>query len=694
MGTTVNTFRHDKMLGGMNITTRPDLLNETQWRTQFNMRTMNTEVRQVEEKIVWYYAGMRHDTILEMVNLPAGHLDYGTVLALTEDELLRIDPYQAEVIETGLTRAAGYRRWGTCVHNGYLLYCNELNPVRYTDGVTVTNLANAPSGKYVDVYYDHVVVGQPLFKGEHLVNGIRWSHLYDWNNWTPDTDSEADFYICSSVQRGWDATTGVTGLRKLGDMLLTYTPNGIYATRYVGLPRVMRTDPFISDVGNGLPWGLASTRNAHFFYDLNEENFFMLTTEGLRPIGDPIKSYVLADVNADFELAQRTWAYVDQRKSEITWVYVSRNSTGAFDRAVVYNYESNLWYARSVENLHSFVQAGRRARRIEEIQTQVGSLEGQCGSLVESGDTMGRLWGGGNTAILREAAATDETSSVLWMPDPQLETGDYIFDNIQRVKDVGSIAVDSAWDEACGVRVSVSARQRLTEAVSYVDKGFWRPGLYEQKLTFKHEAGKILRYRFNPEPETLHPTTVLVYNGEIADFSLEGIFGLGEGKTIGGTPGQTYNLRVRIRGAVELKRYINGEKVVGHPRVRKGGTTDPRDAGISEATLGVSSPSALYYLNAVDEPVAAGLYPIDLTLDIVVDSGATVSVDLAAPTVLTTDAGGGTPEVPWFSFTQQIVKADFVNELTEDVNEVRGALVRGFTWATFEDNVQGFGGEK
>jgi hypothetical protein len=93
--------------------------------------------------------------------------------------------------------------------------------------------------------------------------------------------------------------------------------------------------------------------------------------------------------------------------------------------------------------------------------------------------------------------------------------------------------------------------------------------------------------------------------------------------TFGGTPGKTYDVRVRIQGVVEPKHYGGGTKDLQHEGWYVGGTPN-MTGNYGVYMLGVSDPPQVYYLNALSQNEAHFTYPIDYTVTVPIASGAQV----------------------------------------------------------------------
>jgi len=123
--------------------------------------------------------------------------------------------------------------------------------------------------------------------------------------------------------------------------------------------------------------------------------------------------------------------------------------------------------------------------------------------------------------------------------------------------------------------------------------------------------------------------------------------------TMGGTPGTTYQVKIRIRGIVEPTTITGG--TVGTPRqFVTGGTAKPDmgnsgDGAYNQWRLQTTVPSNSYYLNAYPN-TGHNIYAIDYTQTIMIGGGSTVKLDVhdANAHLITNTSGstGGPVAVP------------------------------------------------
>jgi hypothetical protein len=467
---------------------------------------LDPTVQQVERKIVYTTAFAGQGDILAMPIVPSKAQGYGTTLVLTRDKLMRLS---GTSITTGLTYDSTYRRWSTFLYNGCIYYTNELNPIRYTDAARDIALANAPSGRYVGVWYDHVIVGAPTFEGNNYPDGVMWSHLYDFETWHPDATNEADYYEFVEWQLSDFPYTGVTGMGRIGSLWWVYTPTCIVPMRYVGLKGgngIEVVDELVlTRIGNTFPWTMVPLDRVHFFFDAIEKNFFAFDGQQPVPIGEPVRQYMIDNLNTDPALAAKMWGAVDVVKREIWWRFVSTASSGAYDKAVVFNYRTKNWFTASTENVSAFTGSMYQQGKVADLTSTVASLGAvPVSSLGKLGSQIPRLYGGASGAVYRDELVGDATSSLLTADNPVLESGDFLYGSLHSQKEVRAVAVNAGWDAVrdatMTLEVGVSTRDYLDDTVNWTDVnntvGNWTRSLPEGRLTHQYKTGKAVRFRF------------------------------------------------------------------------------------------------------------------------------------------------------------------------------------------------------
>lgn len=504
MATTRRGNLHDNILGGVDSTLPAHLLSPQQWRTLHNMR-MTPALEQIPRKILYATVGatnVRNISMLPSASLPG----YGKVLIFGTDKVRLLSTGGNIDISPTLVSNSTFRVFATELYNDSIYYTNDLNPIRVTNGASDAAVSTtAPCARYLCQWFDHLVVGYPTYRGSVFPHRIMISDIYNFSVWEPDLANEADHYDFVEWQQEDYPYIGITGLAKLHGMLFVYTPTAIIPIAYVGKPKVLQVidSGVITRIGNTHPWSLACLDNLHFFYDGIEQQFWAFDGQTPIPIGEPIRRYVIDNINTDPEVASRMWSYVDVNNREIWWVFISTSSS-TFDKAVVFNYRLKRWFTASVENIQAFCGPIFTIKTVGELSGIVGNLVGTCGRLGVSTNQVPRIYGAETGKVYREELSTDATSALLAQEDPVLETGDLHYGDISTKKENDAMSINALWnttqDPTMNLEVRASGRDYLSLVVDWsvasTLAGTWKPNLVEEWLTYSPKVGKVLRYRF------------------------------------------------------------------------------------------------------------------------------------------------------------------------------------------------------
>lgn len=425
---------------------------------------------------------------------------------------------------------AQYRRWASVVYNKQIFFTNDLNPITFTDGACVRTYSNRqPAARYIDVFFDHLVVGYPTWNGNPTPTRVHWSDLYRINQWVPSPKNEADFFDVEEWCRTDFPLCGCTGLGRIGNTLWVYTPSAIVSVRYQGRmkspvfgqgltgstaggggPVMIFGDRVLKDIGNSLMYGLIVYKDMHYFWDGVEQDFYKFNGQEVESIGIKIKQYFLSNVNQSWSLFQATWGYARPGRQEIVWVFVSNKQSGLyFDQAIVYNWKTGRWYTQSVENLHCFVGPGITGGRADDLVGETSALTGTADQLLVPTTVNPPLWGGGLVNnLFRESTEADPDSALLYQDTPSLTTKDYGYDDLEHIKEASSIVIHAMDRYSNGVNVALSVRDNLDDPVTFPTTKLYKYDPEEKRVGLPRNAGRLLRYRFQPA------TT----NGPVRDF--------------------------------------------------------------------------------------------------------------------------------------------------------------------------------
>jgi hypothetical protein len=501
---------HGAVLGGIDKSSPPHLIETSRWLSLHNMRPFRGAIQQLPRQVRMYDPSVTSEFLL-FAGIPTRQQDRAMTVGLTKSKAYQLRPVAGTKEELLINGATGsftydstYRRWASCMYNNQLWFLNDLNTLYFTDGTQVKSYPNVvlPKARYVESFYDHLVVGNYSLRGEARPNGILSSGLYNPSDWVTASGNEVMRIDFEEFTLPDFPLTGLTGLRRLNNLLVAYLPTAIIGLNYVGLPKVYQWNPIKEGVGNSLPYGLVSNGYSHFFFDGVEGDFFRLDTQGVASVGERVSTYFMEDLSTDVELAAKTWGFVWKEYQEVWWVYCSNASDGEFDKAIGLNWRTGEWYTADVLDVHAFGGLSRRAKTCDELTgtcDALGTVEAD--TLSDLTETMcPRIWSNGSGEILREKTSADADNLMLGTPAPYLETRDYVYASPDTVCEVDSILLDAAYaGGTVGIEVFVSARRYANDPVVYQSVGVWTPQVEEGRLTFPGKSGIYFRYKFVPK---------------------------------------------------------------------------------------------------------------------------------------------------------------------------------------------------
>jgi hypothetical protein len=411
---------------------------------------------------------------------------------------------------------SNYNRWAVAQYQDGWFFTNIENHLRYVRGKTVNTLfssdqTKAPSGMFMEIFQQHLILGFPTIEGVKYPRKIYWSDVHDFTTFGPMPYNESDFYDITVDENFSEFVEGITGIKNLGNQCLVYTPTCIYRLQYVGLPQVMRLEPAVTVVGNHYRYGLIGYNMMHCF--VSDDNFYLYDGQNApKPIGDPIRTFffgdsvrgLIGDLTQDIRYRYNLWSFHYRNFNEIYWVYVSKSATlGKFDKALVWNYREDIWYTTSVENIHSFclttvIEASQTIDSDHALIDTVHDLINDRGTSTAVAKLA--VFGTADRYVLREAVDTDDMVDMLPIATPYLETKDISYGNIEKVKEIDTVCISAGHNlvDCLGINVYVAVRDFYDDAVVFTLVGRWDNTLPEKRLSFPRVAGKIFRFKFEP----------------------------------------------------------------------------------------------------------------------------------------------------------------------------------------------------
>lgn len=409
---------------------------------------------------------------------------------------------------TQLTVNESYERFASVVMYEGIYFISPSNKLRYCNGQTIWQIGVAgqpamPTGRYIEEFFEHLVIGCPTVNGNQYPGWVMWSDLRDFTNFDVQKYNEASYYEFESETDLRETGFGCTGLKKLGNNLIVYTATRIYSISYVGLPLVMQKTVVVEGIGNVFPYAMCGYDNVHFF--ISDENFYALTGQGgPKAIGDDIKEFFFADVSTDPDLRYRLWSRIDRYYNEVHFIYCSTQSTGEFDKELVYNIKEGIWWSRQSDNAWCYTETtlSENANSIGSLDIEIGQLVGQIQNLGnQTSNIRVKLFGTSDRQVYREEVPGD--TEQLPLVQPFLISQDMIYTDVKEVVTVDGMTIHADYDPAtcAGIAVFCSNRVLIDEPIQWKPCGVWNKSVKYGLFSFPAKlTGRVFRWMFQPVP--------------------------------------------------------------------------------------------------------------------------------------------------------------------------------------------------
>jgi hypothetical protein len=228
--------------------------------------------------------------------------------------------------------------------------------LQYFDVGTSTEFADLPGspprGKCIGVVRDFVLVGNYTAGSEREAGGIAWCGFNNTALWTPTLSTQAGRRRTrgagGQVQRIVSGTQGVV-LRE----------NSIFSLTYVGAPTIFQVDDITTVHGTPAPRSVCWTKDQVFYY--SSDGFCQMDRRSLQiaPIGSFKVDNWFLDNAATGDIVNMQGS-VDRRNKLVFWAFRTSASATAFDRMLVYTWESKrwTWAVIDVEHVGEFADIG------------------------------------------------------------------------------------------------------------------------------------------------------------------------------------------------------------------------------------------------------------------------------------------------------------------------------------------------
>jgi hypothetical protein len=262
----------------------------------------------------------------------------------------------ANAAHTDITRTAGpytgtvNNRWNGGVLSGVLVVNNGVDIPQFWGGNPATkaaNLTNWPStlrAKVMRPFRNFLFALNLVDNGAARPYAVRWSHPADpgtlpvsWNIADATKDAgELDLADTSDV---------IVDAVPLGERLIVYKENSIWAMDYVGSPYIWSSKRIIDGVGAIAQDCVVSYPGGHAVLTQGDVvNFDGATAPSIAD--GRVRRWLFDNLNAD--TYQRSFAVANHRRNE-AWFCVPRTGSDWPDTALIYNWKDGTWGIRDIQ---------------------------------------------------------------------------------------------------------------------------------------------------------------------------------------------------------------------------------------------------------------------------------------------------------------------------------------------------------
>ena len=302
-------------------------------------------------------------------------------------------------------------RWSFAQYGNVSLAAVKSDTLQYSVTGAFANISGAPKASYVETVANFVMLAD-YDDGTDTPNGVYWSALGDYTDWTADIDTQCGFVSLT------DTPGRNIGLKRFGRNVIVYKQRSMYLGTYVGSPVIWDFALIPGETGAASNYCIVDVGTSddprHIF--MGYEDFYSFDGSRPVPLGtNVIKETVFGELNKTY--ANATFALHDRINSRIYFYYPTSASTTP-NKCVVYNYRSNRWGRddRSVEAVVEYISAGTTYDDLGTLYSTYADLPGVS---YDSG-----IWAGGypipayfdTSHVLQTLTGASSTS--------QLTTGD------------------------------------------------------------------------------------------------------------------------------------------------------------------------------------------------------------------------------------------------------------------------------
>ena len=378
--------------------------------------------------------------------------------------------------------------------SGNLYFSRKGTPLKKISGLSVTEvpvtsneITVALASRYLIENRDHLVAANITENSSSFLSKLRWSDLYNPENWEISNDREADEFELGV------SDAEISGLLSHRNSLLIFTHNSVWVGTYEGLPRIYTFDILTRGVGNSYHYAACSVRDVAYF--MHKTGVYKVDSFQIVDISQEIKNLISEFVQGSSEVH----AAVDESRSLIYWNVLGDD--GKPVRSLIYNYVESRWLM-SVDNvpatfchLPTYVQSARVIDNWTESFDSVSDLIDNA--LGTTGLRTSALFSHG--ANLFEPAAMEGVLGSQDFYSRQLRaTSVFMFyELLWREKEVDEIKLLHSAEGKPNFQLTIRSKSSVNGTESTTTSGM----IYEQKLanesrfeTRKNSVGKMVSF--------------------------------------------------------------------------------------------------------------------------------------------------------------------------------------------------------
>lgn len=266
--------------------------------------------------------------------------DGGPCIAGGTSTTLFIRKGPATTVTSGYNAVVSGEYWDFAQFNNFLFATSITNDPQYivnfnAGSAFVPLPGTPPKAKYCERFGNFLMLGNIT----GAPNRIQWSaYNSPATSWAASRLTQAGF---ADLDPKLGEITGLSG----GRYPLIFQERGVSLIQYVGPPTVWSITLVSEDRGLAAPFSTVTVGGQTYFQA--QDGFWVTNGSSFEPIGSQRVNGWFLEI-ADNASLYKTQAAVDWKNKCIIWAFVSAQSVGGFDRALVYSWEQNRFSSASI----------------------------------------------------------------------------------------------------------------------------------------------------------------------------------------------------------------------------------------------------------------------------------------------------------------------------------------------------------